>query len=402
MSKKTASVIQTIDDLLKTLEPRMKAAEADTNTDTTHPSADVEDNTRPVTTGARSAENTADIKATAVPVDSASEGPPGDQESVQVNIGMTSKETGNDPANETASVKSTKDDEPSSHPARTDNDSLNGGKYSEFRGLLKQAQEIGNDLCAAIAMASGSSARQAQPSPKTAAASPTDQVADAGPTAEQLDGLVHAELTEIVKNASVAADDLIDYLHGFAAGLTKRAEDEEEESESESDEGGEEKSEGSEGSEGGGESEGGGVPEGPPPEMTGGGAPPMGPEMGGGAPPMGGGGGDIPPEVLIALLQGQMGGGGGGAPPMGPEMGGAPPMGGGEGGLDPAMLQQVMQEMGVSPEAVQAAATAKAAELIAKNASANRHKVAAAEARRRKTKEAARGMIEELVGRNRR
>ena len=95
---------------------------------TSHPVKDVDDGTQKATEGARSAENSADVKEQEMAgnVDSAADKGP-DQESVQFNVGVTSTETGKDPANEN-NYKGDKDDPGTSHPAKTDD----GEKYASM------------------------------------------------------------------------------------------------------------------------------------------------------------------------------------------------------------------------------------------------------------------------------
>lgn len=157
---KAASLAGALESLLAQVEASEKSAEANTEAggyqgSTTHPVKNVDDGTQTASEGARSSENSTDVKADqgAAGVDSTSAGTPGGQDSVQTDIGITSKATGEDPASED-SYKSTKDDPGSSHPARTDNNSLDGEKYSsaDFRNFAKQADEIGQSLLALIAV----------------------------------------------------------------------------------------------------------------------------------------------------------------------------------------------------------------------------------------------------------
>ena len=90
---------------------------------------------------------------------------PGNQDDVQMDIGVTSKATGEDPQNETDRTKPGKDDSDTgdggsqgrgqtSHPARTDNDEIDGHKWSSsiknLYDLIKTAESAGNDALAAI------------------------------------------------------------------------------------------------------------------------------------------------------------------------------------------------------------------------------------------------------------
>jgi hypothetical protein len=133
-----------------------KRAEANTEAGsyeggTSHPVKSVDDQTGDAHEGARSTENSADVKEQ-VPgggVDSASEKTP-DQEGQQYDVGITSHATGEDPANE-GDYKGTKDDPGTSHPAKTED----GEKYSSmsFAKLKGLVEKKANALIANIAVA---------------------------------------------------------------------------------------------------------------------------------------------------------------------------------------------------------------------------------------------------------
>jgi hypothetical protein len=126
---KKATLIGTIDELLKQVGSNEKSAskKAEANTEaggymgeTTHPTKSVDDSTDAASEGARSSENTEDAKSEpnrGQPVDSVPESRSVDQNSVQMDIGITSKATGEDSAAETDSAKAGKDDPGSTHPA---------------------------------------------------------------------------------------------------------------------------------------------------------------------------------------------------------------------------------------------------------------------------------------------
>lgn len=145
---------------------------------TTHPVKDVDDSTEEATEGSRSAENTADVKADQgkPSVDSTPEGvadkkavdgksesgsinPPGTASQDQLQIGTKKEPTGEDPAVETSSAKAEKEDAAggrlgnTTHPARTNNSELDGYKYAEMPldQLAKVAADMGNNLLAALA-----------------------------------------------------------------------------------------------------------------------------------------------------------------------------------------------------------------------------------------------------------
>ncbi|RIZ71270.1 MAG: hypothetical protein D0530_04910 [Methylococcales bacterium] len=126
-----------------------RASEGDTNT--SHPSKKVEDATEKATEGARSAENTADVKSQihnsidAASADATSGAGRGEK-NPSLHLGNESKSTGEDPAHETSSVKGTKDDAGrnggTSHPAK--------GSFGEKYSSLYAS---GNDILTAIAAA---------------------------------------------------------------------------------------------------------------------------------------------------------------------------------------------------------------------------------------------------------
>ena len=155
---------------------------------TTHPVKDVDDSTEEAREGARGAENAADVKADQGPasvesvpdnvaakkaaarkvaVDGKSEGgsvnPPGTATDDQLQIGTRKSTTGQDPAVETSSAKAEKEDASggrlgnSTHPARTNNGELDGYKYAEMplEQLAKVASDLGNNLLAKLAELTG-------------------------------------------------------------------------------------------------------------------------------------------------------------------------------------------------------------------------------------------------------
>ncbi len=432
MSKQTtkAAMLGTIDDLLKSLD-NTKQAGAYTEPGsiggaTTHPSKDVDDSTGAASEGSRSSENSSDVKEDQGKpgVDSASAVQPGTAAKDHYGIGMNPQATGDDPANETGSTKAHKDDPGSSHPARTDNNSLDGFKYSaanatvaNFNKLAELSAKLGEEMVTLIALENQKSAG-AKPAPaaKPAAAAapvaptaPANKAAEAAAqagaelavladnekqAAEQLNNVIHNEITHSILNGFEMGEKVATFLISRNEALRKAAEEEEARSEEEGSEEG-----------GGGEGGGGGAP--PPgaggdPGMGAGGPPPGADPGAGGMPGMGGGGApQLPPELIQMLLAGgqgggmgggdalagmagdgpggmppgaggdplaALGGGGGGAglpggmPPGGG--GGAPGMEGGggpEGGLDPALLMQILQDQGSNPQELEAAAASKTA-----------------------------------------
>jgi len=381
---KQASLRNSIAALLQQVNPEKSASAnsepANIGGATTHPSKNVDDGTAPAQEGARSSENEKDNKDDQpIGVNNAKENTPGTQDQFQMNIGATVAATGEDPSNETSSAKSEKDDPGSSHPARTDNSSLDGKKFAELRTLINQANAQGTSILAKLAVAFDSSNKEAQkPAQPSKAASQAGAAlaqavvgAAANDKQAEVAGVV-TSLRDTILIADEAATKLADYYDAFFAQAQKQAE-ECEDSEEEDPKPPKEETESSEPS----------MTEDPAAEA------PMG-DMPGAAPAgMAGGGDEIPPELLLQLLQGAGGAGGGGAPPMGePPMGagpeGMPPMGdvggdaalagmaGGEGQQADllAMLQEALSQANVDPAAVQAKAAAKLVQMANKQASA--------------------------------
>jgi len=118
----------------------------------THPIKDTDNSAQVAAEGARSSENTADVKADiAKPaVDSTPEAKPGqdEQDKVQVNIGTQQSATGEDPSVEDA-YKGTKDDPGTSHPATAED----GEKYSSlsFKEAHARFTAIANEVLADLA-----------------------------------------------------------------------------------------------------------------------------------------------------------------------------------------------------------------------------------------------------------
>lgn len=185
--------MRSIDRFLQEVAAEKRAAEAHTEPGsvgggTTHPVKNVDDSTEEATEGARAAENTADVKADQGPasvestpenvaakkasarkqaVDGKSEGgsinPPGTASEDQLQIGTKKEPTGQDPAVETSSAKAEKEDATggrlgnTTHPARTNNGELDGYKYAEMpiEQLAKVASDMGNNLLAKLAELKG-------------------------------------------------------------------------------------------------------------------------------------------------------------------------------------------------------------------------------------------------------
>jgi hypothetical protein len=247
------------------------------------------------------------------------------------------------PAHETNSAKAGKEDKKqggrggTEHPASTENNQLDGHKYavdanSPLEKLAEATCELGNDLCAELALLGSGhpGGAYAAPAQVKVAAAPAPAIDPS--LAQQVgweiagilngtmdktaaDRMVEETLEQVIKQAS---DDAVNFVQ-FYGEYVKSAEP------------------------------------GPAPEMPG------GPGGGAGGPPPGGdpmaGGGGLGgpgegPEAMMAALGGGGGGAPGGAPPGGP--GGAE---GGGGDHEAMMLAQILERLGVSPEELEQALT---------------------------------------------
>lgn len=246
-----------------------KKAEANTEAgsrggDTSHPVKNVDDQTGDANEGARSAENTADVKkqVPAGGVDSATDNPPS-QEDQQLDVGITSTATGEDPANED-NYKGTKDDPGTSHPAKTeDGEKYSSMSFNKLKGLtekkanallakisnvIKQAelhgdQEkldvnpkdgkiTGSDL-AALRSHKGETTHGKKDDEKKAAAVGYDQAVQSGEASQEDAAAFFKVASEnMLRSALDAATATGQYLTAFTAQLQKAAEEESEESES--------------------------------------------------------------------------------------------------------------------------------------------------------------------------
>lgn len=245
-----------------------KKAEANTEAgsvggDTSHPVKSVDDQTGDANEGARSSENTSDVKkqVPAGGVDSATDNPP-DQEDQQHDVGITSTATGEDPANED-NYKGTKDDPGTSHPAKTeDGEKYSSMSFNKLKGLtekkanallakisnvIKQAelhgdQEkldvnpkdgkiTGSDL-AALRSHKGETTHGKKDDEKKAAAVGYDQAVQSGEAAaEDHAAFFKAASENMLRSALDAATATGQYLTAFTNQLQKAAEEEAEESE---------------------------------------------------------------------------------------------------------------------------------------------------------------------------
>jgi len=378
--KKQAELIGTIESLLQSVDVPEKRAESNTEAGgyqgaSTHPVTKVDDRTDDAVEGARSKENTEDVKDEpnrGKTVDETKPGPGAGQDSVQTNIGITSKATGEDSGAETDSTKPGKEDGgtfqgSSTHPARTDNDQIDGHKWSadirSLRQLCKQAEDIGNDLCATIAAqadttikkraeqmttislnSAGDSTASGQKDPKAGGITGPD---GAPITNDKVDSKVNAkksadqaaqagyDLAGVFADFDIGTEDkqaadamVIDTIGNIILTAHRRAEKCAAFYQAHFDPRNQKVAEGEE----------------PPMDAA--------PSDGGEAPAEGGGGPDE--AALLELLQGGEGMGGeealGGM--AGGGEGGGDPAAGGEGGGegDLAALEQVLQELGITPE----------------------------------------------------
>lgn len=383
-SNKQAVAHDSLDALLQRINKQ-----AERGGETSHPVGSLDDGTMNVPSGPRAAEHSQDIKTDQGALNVEDAPATANQDSVQPNLGLQNKATGEDPSNETASLDTGHEDSQrgpdTQHPANTENSEVKPTKYSaaQVLGLIDEAVDAGRDVLAALAVQPG----QKQASQQTAS-EPAKQAAATGAdtgamTDEQLQQLREAmrqsNVATVLKQAEMAAV-LV------AMQCAKQAAEESDDDDDDADSGSSGKSEGessSSPSEGSASSDSEPVadPSTPgsagPEEMMGGmgGGEMAGGEMGGAEGGMPGGEleGQIPPE-LLALLAGEgLGGGEGGemgGGEMGGEMGGMPDdaiggmgemggeMGGmpgemGGGGDDEAMLAQVLASLGISPEELQ-------------------------------------------------
>ena len=363
MTNSAVASMKSIDRFLQEVAAtEKKAAEANTEPGsvggpTEHPVKDVDDSTEDAKEGARSAENTSDVKADQGPpsventpdnvaakkaVDGKSEdgsvNPPGTASEDQLQIGTKKEPTGQDPSVETSSVKAEKEDPAaagdgsvghSTHPARTNNSELDGYKYAEMDldQLAKVASDMGNDLLVKL-----SQAQDSEQKPVKAAEEACDDEDDsseekeaaadvAGQAGWELagllsgdfdkkaaDALVQNTLEEIIKTASDDAEKVAEFLQSYSEEMSKKAMGE--------------------------------MPQGVDPAAMMGGEPGADPAAMGEDPAamMGGEGG--------AELEGMMGGGEEEA-----AMGG--------GGDDVAQLAAILESLGISPEELEAAMAAQ-------------------------------------------
>ena len=268
--------MNTIDKFIREVGATEKiAAEANTEAgsiggETEHPVKDVDDHTDDADEGFRSKENDEDVKADEGPpsvdnqpiatpektAEGKSEGgaagdpvqSPGSAADDQIQIGTVKEPTGDDPSVETGSVKEEKEDSggpggPTSHPATTENSSLDGLKYAEaeleempLEDLAKVASTLNNALLAELAVhdfrkdAVDVADQDGYVGSKEAA---DDEVAAqagwelAGLLTgdfdkEAADALVEGTLEEIIKTASGDADNVSSFLSNYSQELDRQ------------------------------------------------------------------------------------------------------------------------------------------------------------------------------------
>lgn len=231
--------------------------------ETSHPVKNVDDRTQAAQEGERSAENKKDVKEDqgAPSVENAPEAKaafdlsrfakpipgrekraeggavqtPGSASDDQLQIGTKKEPTGEDPSVETNSAKAGKEDPGSKHPARTDNDQLDGHKYAadELEGMPLEKlaglmSDIGNDLCASLAIHEPAAPVQQT---KTASAQSDAEVAHQagwelaglvtgqGFDKQAADSMVQNALVEMIKTAEDDADNVASYIESYDAAI---------------------------------------------------------------------------------------------------------------------------------------------------------------------------------------
>ena len=365
--------MNTIDKFIREVGATEKlAAEANTEAGsvggaTEHPVKDVDDHTDDADEGFRSKENDADVKADEGPpsvdnqpiatpektAEGKSEGgaagdpvqSPGSAADDQLQIGTVKEPTGDDPSVETSSAKAEKEDSggpggPTTHPATTENSSLDGLKYAESQleemplaDLAKVASDLNNAILAELAVHDFSKtagneviAKSKEDSSEEAVENKeaTDVAAQAGWELaglltgdfdkEAADAMVEETLTDIIKTASADADRVNSFLVSYSNEISSQNQAASEKAANEE---------------------------------------ALAAMMGGGGAPEEGG---MPEEAAMEAVQG-MGGGeelGGLEAGLGAEEG-VPE----EGGEDVEQLAAILEELGISPEELEQAMAAE-------------------------------------------
>lgn len=181
----------------------------------THPSADADNHGEPEQTGARAAENESDVKEDQpVGVDSAPDNTPGDQDSVQLNIGTTQSATGEDPSVED-DFKGNKEDPGTTSPATVED----GEKYGSLtvKQAYAKAVPLANEILADLANGFGSrlqkTAQPAQRPAPVAQPKPVPKTAAAAKPAAQAPAAQPAVDPKLLKSATAGAAP--QYLPGY-------------------------------------------------------------------------------------------------------------------------------------------------------------------------------------------
>lgn len=159
---------------------------------TEHPVKKVDNQSIPATEGSQTAVNVAAVKeqhgpltVDATPEAKAAAAKKADAAAdAHLQIGMNVQSTGNDPSTERkyrAGLPDVQFGDKSKHPARTDNDELNGGKYASFDEALSAFTKVGNAFSAAIIAMNGGT----EPAKVAATPAPVAQPAPAPARSKQ-------------------------------------------------------------------------------------------------------------------------------------------------------------------------------------------------------------------------
>ena len=209
----------------------------------THPSADADDSLSDASEGARSAENSADVKSDVEVdgVDGQPEAKPGDGEDNQYNIGLSQSATGEEPSVED-DFKGDKDDPGTAHVADTNDGEKFGSleeKYASvsFAEAKNHALNLGNEILASFANGfdmGKQAATEAEIAATTYVDPETKQAAEAGYSLAAALGMeklsseerVSASIEQTIKDAQLDADLVGSYLTDLATGLEHQQEKE--------------------------------------------------------------------------------------------------------------------------------------------------------------------------------
>jgi hypothetical protein len=200
-----------------------------------HPSADVDDSLADASEGARSAENSSDVKADVggKDIDSTPEASPGSGDENQLNLGLSQSSTGEDPAVED-DFKGEKDDPGTAAVA----DVKDGEKYGElaekyasvsFAEASDRALTLGNEILASFANGAAATKQataqgnptqgnpaQVQPEAEKSAEAGYALAAALGMEKMSSDERVSASIEQTIKDAQLDADLVGGYLSDLA------------------------------------------------------------------------------------------------------------------------------------------------------------------------------------------